>query len=72
MKILDFQNKVIKYLKSESLKNAISFSDKRFTEIELCKIICFYVEQFEDRVNLLTEMLSIVSNSGAYVASLNF
>ena len=63
MNICDFQKKVIKHFKSESLKKAIITSNTQFSAIELCKIIFVYVEEYEDRLCLLKEMLSVVSDN---------
>ena len=69
MQLIDFQMKLMEYFKSDSLKNAIISNNVQFSELELCRIIVVYVERFSDRLFLLNEMLSFISDvdMSAYV-----
>ena len=62
MVYIDFHNKVIQNLQSESLKNAINESGLIFEPMELFKIIYEYIDKYDDRIVFLKDLASIIDD----------
>ena len=62
MDYIDFHNKVIQNLQSESLKNAINESGQIYVPIELFKIIYDYIDKYNNRINFLKDLALIIDD----------